>query len=100
MGLESFFLAKAKGMESDHRPPAHQQVMQEALYEDGYAKEAAVHRQAQRPIRLLRSEGRLLRPINSSEGPRGVHSKSRRTFVTTLRSTYEVEPVPLYLSEI
>jgi hypothetical protein len=100
MGLESFSRAKAGGMEAHHRPPRHQQAILEALYENGDAKEATVHRQVQRPLRLLRPKGRLLLPFDSPEGPRGGHSEFGRTFVMALRSTYKMEHVPLYVSEV
>ena len=51
-------------------------------------------------LRLIRHEGRLLRPLYSSEGPRGVHNKLGRKIVTAMRSTYGVEPVSLHVSEV
>jgi hypothetical protein len=57
MGLESFSCANAMGMEI--RLPIHQQALPKALYENGDAKKAEVHRQAERPLRLVRREGRF-----------------------------------------
>ena len=75
--------------------------MPNALYEDGDATEAVVHRQAERPLRLVRPVKRFLRPIDSPEGPRGVHyGKYGRTTFTVMCLAYEMEPSPpLYFSK-
>ena len=96
MGLESFSRAEARRrMETHHRPPLRQQVLLKTLYEDGDDEKVALHRQAERPLCLVRREGWLLRPIYSPEGPRGVHDKSGRTSFTAMRFAYGMEPLPL-----
>jgi hypothetical protein len=93
----AFSRAKTRWTVAHHRPPHHQQAMLETLYENRDDKEATVHRRANRPLRLLRLERRLLRPFASPEGPRGVHNEFRRTIVIALRSIYGMELVPLYV---
>jgi hypothetical protein len=75
--VTSFLETKTGRIETRQRPPDHQHALREEVNEDGDPPTPTTHREAGRPLGVLRPEGRFLRIGNQPQQSRSLHGQSK-----------------------
>ena len=101
MGLPSFLGSQTGSyrLASHHRPKRSKQALKDPSNKDGDPSSFAPYCKTKRPLGKLRPEGRFLRPLYRSKGPRDLQIKHRRKPPLTMRPPHRMVTKPVHISK-